>query len=113
MEPPWPSGTLVRTKRVADVPLYLACGDHILEAYGDAAQVDYGCGWVQSMRCLVCGRTTAALDVVSWWELADEAYLLDRIDWLNSEIQRAEKARDRMTDRLKNPGYRPISRDLG
>jgi hypothetical protein len=111
MDKPWPVGILVRAKRVADVPLYLDCGEHILETYSDAQPITYGSGWVQNMKCLICGRVTAALDVDAFWELADQAWLVNRIEWVEEVLRRSQQALGRLRQRAE--GKREEMVDFG
>jgi hypothetical protein len=64
---PHPIGTVVRgVVPPLDLPVRALCADHLFELVTDPLPVEYGCGFMQRARCLVCGYVTQAIDADFW-----------------------------------------------
>lgn len=64
---PWPEGTLVLAHHPDGLPLRTSCRGHIWRIESPAQKVDYGCGWAQAARCLICGGPPTPFLDADWF----------------------------------------------
>jgi hypothetical protein len=98
---PWPSGTLVTG--IYPGPLAMSareqCRDHIWVTVGEAVVVEYGCGWIQSARCIVCDYTAVPIDAL-WWALKPvEDEIARCLHHCDAVIERMEQAKREVLNR--------------
>lgn len=109
---PFPPGTLVLCFGSHGLPIRRTCADHIFETTSDAQSVDYGCGFVQAARCIVCRYHTQAIDADFWATPADEVAVKRCMEWIDEAVVGLTEARTYIQDRATgNP--RPVLKDFG
>jgi hypothetical protein len=64
---PRPPGTAVVPMLSNGLPIRTQCKDHVFEL-GDAHRVDWGSGWLQFARCLVCCDDWLAPMSIEWYQ---------------------------------------------
>lgn len=115
---PWPSGTLV--VGIYPGPLALSareqCREHLWVTVGEAVAVEYGCGWIQSARCLVCDYTTVPIDALWWGLKADGMDMAGCLGTIAADIERLEEARAALVNWQGDPvlgtaGRQPVNLD--
>lgn len=86
---PHPIGTLVRCIGDHGLPLRSQCVEHIWEIASVAVPVDYGCGFIQSARCLVCGGPPSPMVDADFFSIEADGIALagcmgeigEKLDW--------------------------------
>jgi len=61
-------GDLV-TGHYSGMPIRSTCRNHIFEVVNEAQAVEYGCGFIQAAKCLVCGDLIPNIDADAWHEI--------------------------------------------
>lgn len=90
---PWPAGSYVRCVGSDGLPARRTCINHIFITFTDPQPVDYGCGYLQAARCVVCGDVTPAIDADFWRIRATQGDVVDCmgsvhevIDWMQAHV---------------------------
>lgn len=98
---PWPAGTLTTGVDYTfpwpeGIPVRSSCRQHIFETLADPISVDYGCGWVQAARCLICCYNTPPIDATFWMKRADPFDIAGAFGDIAASIEHLESVRTRL-----------------
>lgn len=91
---PWPAGTYVRCIEPTNgQPARSTCKGHIFKTFTDPIPSTFGCGFIQSARCVVCNYTTPLIDADFWHDKVtpfDVAGCMGEvheiIDWMTNHV---------------------------
>jgi hypothetical protein len=105
---PWPEGTQVLCVSSNGIPADTRCTRHIWITLTEPQEVDYGCGWVQAAKCLVCETMTPKITADFWFHKAAEHDVQNCVARLDAEIHRLQRVAESL---LHGGGVKPMTLD--